>query len=109
MGLEMANKKYNVVLSSRAETMLMRHVEFLARVSKPAARRLSAEFRKSQNGLKTNPERYPFLELDGIPPRIYRKCLFYDRYELVFLIIENIVHIDAVRDCRQNPDNIFDI
>lgn len=87
--------------------MLLRHVEFLARVSVLAAKKLAAEYRKSLAELGKNPERFPFLDVSGIPPRLYRKCLFYGRYELVFLIAGNIVNVDAVRDCRQNSDNIF--
>lgn len=87
--------------------MLLRHVEFLARVSVLAAKKLAAEYRKSLAELKKNPEHFPFLEVDGIPPHLYRKCLFYGRYELVFLVADNIVNIDTVRDCRQNPDSLF--
>jgi len=103
----MVKAKYHVLVSIRAEAMLLQHVRFLAKVSVRAARRLSAEYKKSLAELKKNPERFPFLELDGIPPRLYRKCLFYDRYELIFMIADDIVNIDAVRDCRQNPDNLL--
>ena len=103
----MRRNKYTVDLSERAEEMLLRHSEFLARVSVPAARKFIAAFRTAAGGLKENPERFPFLALDGIPPKLYRKCLFLDRYELIFLICESNVSIDAIRDCRQDPENIF--
>lgn len=100
-------KEYAVRVSSRALSMLETHIEFLARVSIPAARKLSAEYRKAVVGLNSNPERFPFIEADDIPPRTYRRCLFARRYELVFLITGTLVFVDAVRDCRQDPDNLL--
>lgn len=103
----MTHSKYSVVISSRAETMLVQHVTFLSRVSISAAKKLSVAFQSSLRELEQTPERFPFLVLDGIPTGLYRKCLFYNRYELIFLIIERTVYIDAVRDCRQNPENLI--
>lgn len=109
MVTKMAEKKYRVIVASRAEVMLLRHVDFLARVSVAAARKLVSEYRSSLTKLKKNPERFPFLDLENVPPRLYRKCLFYGRYELIFLIADETVFVDAVRDCRQNPENIFSL
>lgn len=103
----MAVEKYAIVVSGRAEAMLMRHTEFLAKVSVPAAKKLSVEFRKALKSLKDVPDRFPFLDMDGIPRGLYRKCLFYRRYELIFLIMETVVYIEAVRDCRQDPGHIL--
>jgi len=99
--------KYNVFISDSAKDILRQHVRFLGKVSLPAAKRLSAAYRKSVKNLEQNPERFPFLELDGIPSRLYRKCLFFDRYELAFLIIDDSVYVDAVRDCRQDTQKLL--
>jgi hypothetical protein len=46
--------------------------------------------------------RCPWLADPLIPSYKYRKLLFARRYLIVFQVIENIVSIDAVVDCRQN-------
>ena len=99
--------KYDVFISDSAKDMLRQHVRFLGKVSLPAAKRLSAAYQESIKDLEKNPERFPLLEMDGIPTRLYRKCLFFDRYELIFLIIDRAVFVDAVRDCRQDPQKLF--
>jgi plasmid stabilization system protein ParE len=100
-------KEYTVRVSSRALAMLERHTRFLARVSVPAARRLSADYRKAVASLKVYPERFPFVEAVDVPPQTYRRCLFARRYELIFLLTETSVFVDAVRDCRQAPGSLF--
>ena len=102
--------KYNVILSRRADHMLISHTEFLARVSSPAARRLLVDFRKVKKVLEETPFQYPFADerdAPGIPLETYRKCLFDGRYKALYLVEENIVHIDAVIDCRQENDNLY--
>jgi plasmid stabilization system protein ParE len=103
--------KYNVTLSRRADNLLIAHTEFLARVSVPAARRLLAEFRKVSGVLEETPFQYPFadeLDVPGIPPETYRKCVFGGRYKAIFLIEGNEVLVDAIIDCRQENKNLFE-
>ncbi|MCL1820581.1 MAG: hypothetical protein FWG36_08015 [Oscillospiraceae bacterium] len=47
--------KYSVILSRRADAMLIAHTEFLARVSPVAARRLLADFKKAAARIKKEP------------------------------------------------------
>ena len=103
---------YQVILSRRADNMLITHAEFLARVSPSAARRLLTDFRRVKRILEITPLQYPFadeLDAQGVPPEIYRKCLFYDRYKALYLVDGNMVYIDAIIDCRRDNNNLFDI
>lgn len=101
------NGPYRVNVSNVAREMLLEHVEFLARVSVVAAYKLIDEFEDALDRLSNNPEWFPFLRIESVQPRTYRKCLFARRYELIFLIDGNEVFVDAVRDCRQNPDELL--
>ena len=47
----MPNKKYTVIVSDRAASMLVNHVRFLARVSPEAAKKLHNERRGDKYGL----------------------------------------------------------
>ena len=106
----MTQKTYNVVIARRADRMLLSHTEFLIRVSIDAARRLLFDFRKATKRLAENPYQFPFadeLDAPGIPPEMYRKCLFENRYKALFLIENNDVFIDAIIDCRQDNRNLY--
>ena len=75
----MAQKTYNVTLARSADGMLLAHIEFLARVSPAAARRLLTDFKKAIGRIENNPFEFPFAdEVDalGILPETYRKCIF---------------------------------
>ena len=72
-------KRYEVVVSHRAELMLASHIAFLARVSMKAARRLRDEFAEMLDALETNPFLFAEAEADHIPEG-YRKALFRKRY-----------------------------
>ena len=101
---------YQVILSRRADNMLITHTEFLARVSPSAARKLLSDFRRTKRILEVAPFQYPFadeLDAQGIPPETYRKCLFDDRYKALYLVDGNMVYIDAILDCRRDNKNLF--
>ena len=92
----MARKKYEVILSRRADKMLLSHAEFLARISSNAARRLLADFRKVTDMLADNPFLFPFaddMDARGIPLKIYRKCLFDGRYKALYLVENTKVYM----------------
>jgi hypothetical protein len=98
----MPDKHYTVLVQERALDMLAEHVRFLARVSETAANRLVDEFEEQAGCLASNPMRCPWLADPLIPSYKYRKLLFARRYLIVFQVIEDVVSIDAVVDCRQN-------
>lgn len=100
----MAKGSIRVVLSSRAERMLLTHAEFLARVSPSASRKFIAEFKKAAQSIADNPNQFPFISPSGLPQGLYRKCLFHGRYQIVYLVNKDVVYFDSVLDCRQDND-----
>lgn len=95
-------EKYNIILSSRVDGMLMRHVSFLARVSLPAAKRFRAEFGELLKRIAENPFQFPVETDPNLPNGMYRKALFAKRYKALFTVEEKTVFLDAVVDCRQD-------
>jgi hypothetical protein len=106
----MAQSKYKVLIASRADNMLLLHVEFLAQVSPKAARMLVLGFKKVKDRLADNPFQFPLadeLDLPGIVPDKYRKCLFSGRFKAIFLIEGRDVYVDAIIDCRQENNDLY--
>lgn len=98
--------KYKIIIASRVDQQLLRHIEFLAKVSIVAARNLRTEYAEVLERLEENPYQFP-LETDSVlRDGGYHKAIFYKRYKAVFLIEDNIVYLDAVADCRQSSENI---
>ena len=98
--------KYEIIIASRVDKQLLRHIEFLANVSIVAARNLRTEYAEVLERLEENPYQFP-LETDPVlRDSGYHNAIFYKRYKAVFLIEDNIVYLDAVADCRQNSENI---
>ena len=85
--------KYTVIVSRRADEMLIRHARFLAQVRVTAAKRMTAEFEKVLDTLETGYD---------LPDGVYRKALFSKWYKAVFSVAEDTVYLDAVLDCRQD-------
>ncbi len=99
-------KRYEVVVSHRAELMPASHIAFLARVSMKAARRLRDEFAEMLDALETSPFLFAEAEEEHIPEG-YRKALFGKRYLAVFYVEKNTVYLDAVLDCRMDHSGMF--
>ena len=98
----MQDKRYNVIISDKAMSMLASHVRFLAQVSTSAAMKLKNELIKEMKSLDYMPESYSWLAGTYIPHNKYRKKLVSKRYLLIYQIIDDIVYIDYVLDCRQD-------
>lgn len=94
--------KYHVIVSEKATQMLISHAAFLAQVSVDAAERLTQAFEEAAHSLETMPHRYSWLIGDYIPHHTYRSVLFEKRYLLLFQIVDDIVYVDYVVDCRQD-------
>ena len=94
--------RYAVIVSRRADTMLVRHTRFLANVSVPAAKGLIKDFEKVLDALEDNPFQFPVETDYELPPGQYRKALFCKRYTALFAIEGDTVYLDTVLDCRQN-------
>lgn len=96
--------KYTVIVSKRADTMLIRHARFLANVSTPAAKGLKKDFSKVLDALEENPFQFPVETEYELPAGQYRKALFYKRYKVLFTVEGKNVYLDAVLDCRQDNE-----
>ncbi len=93
---------YTVIVSRRADDMLIRPARFLAPVRVSAAKRMTGEFAKVLDTLEQNPFQFP-PELDyNLPDGAYRKALFSKWYKVIFSVAGNTVYLDAVLDCRQD-------
>ena len=100
--------KYRVVLAKRVDQMLLRHTEFLSRVSIPAAKAFYEEFRDILHRLGENPLQFPPEEDFNLPDGQYRKALFAKRYKAVFSVDGQTVYLDAVVDCRMDHKKTFE-
>jgi hypothetical protein len=98
----MEQNKYKVIVSERANQMLVSHAAFLARVSLSAADRLVSAFEETANSLEYMPQRCAFLADEHIPRGAYRFIMFEKRYMIIFQIRDDVVFADFVVDCRQD-------
>ena len=57
--------KYTVIIASRVDQQLIKHIQFLANVSIEAARSLRVEYVKVLDRLEDNPYQFP-LETDPV-------------------------------------------
>lgn len=99
-------KRYEIIVSRRAEQMLTSHICFLARVSIKAARRLRKEYADTLDALEDNPYQFPIEEDIDLPDE-YHKALFGKRYKVVFYVEDKTVYLDAVLDCRMDNSEYF--
>ena len=99
-------KRYDVIVSRRAEQMLTSHVCFLARASVKAARRLRDEYTGTLDALENNPFQFPPADDLGLPDE-YHKALFGKRYQAIFYVEGDTVYLDAVLDCRMDNTGVF--
>lgn len=93
--------KYDVIVSRKADEMLVSHARFLAQVRIPAAKVLRQEFYSVLVRLKDNPFQFQLEEDLGLPGGKYRRVVFAKRYKAVFSVFENSVFVDAIIDCKQ--------
>ena len=100
---------YRVEIAPEALDMLMKHVAFLARVSRDAAEKLRKEFRSQAQSLARMPHRCPWLEGEYFPYRKYHKLIFGERYAIIYQVEEKaaVVHVDYVIDFRTEYSLLF--
>lgn len=96
---------YTVIVSRRADEMLIRHAKFLAQVRISAAKRMTSEFADVLDRLEQNPFQFPQETDYDLPCGAYRKALFSKWYKVIFSVAENTVYLDAVLDCRQDNNS----
>ena len=98
---------YNVILGSRVDSMLKRHILFISNVSIPRAERFADEFEALVRQLRENPLLFPFDEDENLPYGKYRKVVFARWYKILFWVEGSTVYIDAVCDCREDLRRII--
>ncbi len=98
---------YKIILAKRADQMLLRHTEFLSRVSLSATRKFYQEFEVVLQSIEDNPHQFPVEDDMNLPDGKYRKALFAQRYKAVFSVEEKTVYLDAVIDCRMDTKKTF--
>lgn len=93
---------YKVILAKGVDGMLLRHTEFISRVSISAAERFLAEFEGVVERLQVAPAQFPWDINPNLPEHVYRKASFAKWYRVVFSVDEKIqaVYLDAVVDSR---------
>ena len=99
--------QYTVIFASRVDAQLLKHVEFLARVSIPAAKAFRSEFAEILTQLEENPFLFPPETDPNLPAGLYRKALFAKRYKALFSVDGTNVYLDAVVDCRQDTKELY--
>ena len=94
--------EYTIDISDAALSMLDGHVEFLARVSKHAAGKLTDKVLEDIASLSQFPERFPIFECEFLPDNRYRKIVSAKRYLILYEINNSVVSVDYIVDCRQD-------
>lgn len=92
--------KNSVQFNPRLQRQLDIHAAFIARVSKPAARRLLEDFRALVKRLGANPYLYPPCDDPNLPPNLYHKANIAKWHKVIYYIEEGQVFVEAVVDCR---------
>lgn len=94
--------RYKVIVSDRASKMLASHIRFLAEASPEAARSTKNDLLQAIRSLVRLPERFPFLDVEFIPPNKYHKMFVEKRYLVLYQIQDEMVYVDYIVDCRQD-------
>ena len=98
--------QYKVILGSRVDSMLQRHILFISNVSISRAERFVDEFEEIVKQMKSNPFMFPFDTDENLPAEKYRKALFSRWYKALFWVEGDIVYLDAVCDCREDLSRV---
>jgi mRNA-degrading endonuclease RelE of RelBE toxin-antitoxin system len=100
----MPDKEYRIEISPAANDKMYDHFKFLARVSPSAAYRLRDTIIGEIQSLDYMPYRYPEFNRAGLPTGKYRYRVIEKRYRIVYQVVDNVVYVDDIQDCRQDDD-----
>ena len=100
----MDENKYKIHINSAAKLKLVDHVLFMGRVSISAANRLYNQLYEAVYSLDFNPQRCPryFSKKKIVDDAKFRYKFCAKRHRIVFDIIDDVVYIHDVHDCRQH-------
>ncbi len=96
------NKKYKVIVSDRAKSMLGTHMRFMAQASRDAAIAKKKELMTAIRSLSQMPQRFPFFEEMYITPNKYHKMFVEKWYLVLYQIQDDTVYVDYILDCRKD-------
>ena len=99
-----ADKKYKVIVDPAVNDRMYDHFEFFARVNALAAERLLDQLTDDMQSLEYLPYRNPVFNRPYLKSGKYRYMVSYERYLIVYQIVDNTVFIDDVQDSRQSDD-----
>ena len=100
-------ERYRVMIGSRVDGMLRRHVQFIPNVSIHRAELFTDEFASVVETLKENPFLYPYETDKNLEEKKYRKALFAKWYKALYWVDGETVYLDAVCDGREDLERIF--
>ncbi|MCL2752765.1 MAG: type II toxin-antitoxin system RelE/ParE family toxin [Defluviitaleaceae bacterium] len=80
------------------------HFEFLARVSESSAERLLDNLVADMHSLERLPFRNPVFGRPYLRSGKYRYMVSYERYLIVYQVVDNTVFIDDIQDSRQSDN-----
>ena len=103
----MNNTKYNVIITDEFYRLLDMHIEFLARVSVKAARKLNREVLEKTISLSEFPERYPIWLTDYALNIKYRNILVEKRYLIIYYVDGEDVFVDYLFDSRMDNERFL--
>ena len=96
---------YQVLLSPKAFSEAVQHVEFLSRVSIDAAKELALDIAQLPFTLKDMPYSHPIIAFPG--RGVYRRLILRNRYAVIFIVEDDRVLVDAIVDTRSFSSNLF--
>jgi hypothetical protein len=104
----MDDEIYTVGVRPEVADKIDGYVQFLAKVSEPAAGRLMEGLYADIEALSHHPDMNAYFERPYIPQKKYRWILSQKRYRIIYLIEDRMVYVDDVQDCRQD-DNVHNL
>lgn len=93
--------KFKLIVSQVADETMIGHAVFLAQVNEKNAENFIREYSKALKSIMKMPASFP----DFNEPEIedgYKKSLFFGRYLILFKVVEDLIYVDYVVDCKQN-------
>lgn len=94
--------KYEVIVSDEARKLMGNCVLFLAEKDIDAAIRLKECLLESIRGLEHIPARFPYFNEPAIQKNKYHKMFVENVYLVLYQVMDDIVYVDYVLDCRQD-------
>jgi mRNA-degrading endonuclease RelE of RelBE toxin-antitoxin system len=95
---------YKVEIAPHAATRMYDHITFLSKVSAAGAEKLLETLKKDLESLESTPFAHPYYSRFLADHHKYRYILSYSRYRIIYQIVNNMVYVDDIQDCRQAED-----